>query len=108
MVFGKITGYVQFLLSPRRKIYGLRKRYDWIRERADRQHNRERRLAALKLLDQIEPTLVLLEEQQISGYERNRMIIYVKSGVEQAKELMKSGYKPPYAQPPVQPQQRRR
>ncbi len=107
MVLGRITGFVRFMLSPRRKIYGLRKKYNRLRERADRQGNKEKRLAILKLLDQIEPTLVLLEEQQITGYERNRMIGYVNSGIEQAKNVLKKDYKPVYMRPAPQQQKRR-
>lgn len=88
MVLGRISGFFQFLLSNRRVIHGLRKRYDHLRERADRENSREKRIAVLKLLDQIEPTLTVLEEQQIIGFERNRMTGHVRSGLDQAKRML--------------------
>lgn len=84
-----ILDAIGFLLSPRRKIYRLRKKYDRLREKADRIKQREKRLSALSILDQIESTLVILEEQNVSRFERSRMVGYVKSGLEKAKIVMK-------------------
>ena len=89
MVLQRIVGYVGFLVSYRHKIYSLRKRYDRMRERVDKLRNAEKRLYALKLLDQIEPTLVMLEEQRVSRFERGRMIRYVNNGVKQARVSIK-------------------
>ncbi len=69
-------------------IYSLRKKYDRIREKADRLENRQKRIAVLKMLDQVEPTLIMLEERDISMIERNRMIRYVKSGIQNAKDVL--------------------
>lgn len=89
MVLQRIIGYVGFLVSYRHKIYALRKRYDRMRERVDKLRNAEKRLYALKILDQIEPTLVMLEEQRVSRFERSRMIRYVNNGVKQARASIK-------------------
>ncbi|GEM_PF-3645637 len=81
-------GFFSRLFTFRGKIYSLRKKYDKIREKADREDNAEKRLNALKLLDQVEPTLVILEEQNISRFDRKRMVAVVDSGVEQAKAIL--------------------
>ncbi|MFH0832961.1 MAG: hypothetical protein V1900_04540 [Candidatus Aenigmatarchaeota archaeon] len=91
MVFRRIAGFISFMLSYRRKIYLLRKRYDKVREKADRERNAEKRGSALRMLDNIEPTLVMLEEQRISRFERSRMFGYVMSGIRQAKTALKGG-----------------
>jgi hypothetical protein len=93
MVFGRIAGYLGFLLSYRRKVFLLRKKYDRIREKADRIRSAEKRLAVLKILDHIEPTLIMLEEHKISRFERGRMFNMVRDGVGQAKRELKE-YRP--------------
>jgi hypothetical protein len=100
MVVKRIAGYVGFLFSYRHKVYSLRKRYDRVRERADKMRNAEKRLYALKILDQIEPTLVMLEEQRVSRFERGRMIRSVNSGIKQARGVIK-GKMPVQQQQPV-------
>ncbi len=80
---------IRFLLSPRSKIYRLRKKYDHLREKADKIRQREKRLSVLSILDQIESTLVILEEQNVSRFERHRMASYVRAGLEKAKVIMK-------------------
>lgn len=80
---------ITFLFSPRRKIYSLRKKYDRLREKADKIRQREKRLSVLRILDQIEATLVILEEQNVSRFEQHRMAGYVKAGLEKARIVMK-------------------
>jgi len=101
MVLGRIAGYLRFLLSYRRKVFLLRKRYDRTREKADKIKSPEKRLAVLKLLDQIEPTLVMLEEHRISRFERGRMFSMVRKGVEQAKRELKYSYPSQIAKRPT-------
>ncbi len=100
MVIKRIAGYISFLLSYRHKVFALRKKYDRVRERADKIRNAEKRLYALKILDQIEPTIVMLEEQRVSRFERGRMIRYVNSGIKQARSVIK-GKMPVQQQQPV-------
>lgn len=76
------------ILFGRRKVYRLRKKYDRMREKADRIKSREMRLPILRVLDQVEPTLVMLEEQKVSRFERARMMKYVGSGIREAKRVM--------------------
>ena len=89
MVFKRIADSLAFLFSYRRKIYKLRKKYDKTREKVDKERGRDKRLSALKVLDQVEPTLVMLEEHDISRFERGRMARYVNSGIAQAKRNLK-------------------
>jgi len=85
---GMVLGFIRFLFSWRRQIWMLRRRWDRIRERADKTANREKRLNALRILDQVEPTLVLLEEQKISRFDRPRLIGQVKMGIMQARNIL--------------------
>lgn len=71
-----------------RSIYGLRKSYDRAREKADRTKDAAKRMQALRLLDRVEPTLVMLEEQQLSRRDRGRFYVVVKQGIEQAKFVL--------------------
>lgn len=73
-------------IFSRNPVPGLRKKYDRLRERADRAKDRATRLEALRILDQVEPTLVALEEQEQPKFERRRMLGYVKSGLGRAGE----------------------
>ena len=89
MICTAVIDFIRFLFNPRRKIYKLRKDYDRVRERADKIRQREKRLSVLTVLDQLESTLVILEEQNVSRFERHRMAGYVKSGLAKAKTIMK-------------------
>lgn len=81
-----------------KKIYFLRKDYDKIREKADRIKSRQKRLAILSVLDKVEPTLVMMEEQKLRMTEKRRMMIYVRRGVNEAKLMTDKHYVPPYQQ----------
>jgi len=70
------------------KIYRLRRRYDRLRERTDRIGDKGKKVRLLKFLDEIEPTLVMLEEKDISRYEKRRMVHNIKSSLEQAKFML--------------------
>jgi len=95
--------YAWFIVGYRRRIFKLRKEYDHARERADKKTLRQR-IAILKVLDSVEPTLLTLEEQQISMFQRGKMIAQVRVAVEQAKEMLKENYAP---QQPVIPYRKR-
>ncbi|MBI2579330.1 MAG: hypothetical protein HYW27_00330 [Candidatus Aenigmarchaeota archaeon] len=89
MVLGRIVGPVAFLFSTRRKVYKLRRKYDKLREKADKTRDRQKRSAVLSVLDQIEPNIVILEEQNVSRFERGRMMNFAKSGLRKAEEILK-------------------
>jgi len=76
------------------KVYRLRKKYDRIREKADRCENPEKRNAALAELDNIENTLIMLEEQNVSRLDRGRFITSVRMGIEKAKSILEEDYIP--------------
>ncbi len=99
MFFSRITNYISFFFSYRRKVFRLRKKYDRTRERVDKTRNKDRRLRALKILDQIEPTLVIIEEQQVSRFERMRMFGYVEAGIREANKALKEEQKTIVMQP---------
>jgi len=82
-----ILDSIKFLFSRRHHIYVLRRKYDRIREKAVRHSSN--RLEALKILDQVEPTLVMLEEQNISAFERRRLAVYVTQGIRNAEYALK-------------------
>ena len=73
-------------------IYRLRKKYDRAREKADRCKDLKKRTAVLRVLDQIEPTLVVLEERNVTLVEKNRMKSYVRSGINEAKLILKKDF----------------
>ena len=81
-------GLFSLIFSFRGKIFRLRKKYDRLRERADMEDDAEKRLNVLKILDQVEPTLILLEEQNISRFDRQRLYVAVDSAIEQAKAML--------------------
>lgn len=71
-----------------RSVYALRKQYDRVREKADRERNLTKKMQALRMLDRIDPTLTMLEEQQIASRDRSRFYLLVKQGVEQARFVL--------------------
>ncbi|MBI5061588.1 MAG: hypothetical protein HZB67_04730 [Candidatus Aenigmarchaeota archaeon] len=87
-------GFIGFLFSWRRKVYILRRKYDRAREKVLKNGNTQKRLLALKILDNVEPTLIMLEEQRVSRFDRGRFISQVKTAVEQAKNVLKGNYAP--------------
>ena len=77
-------------LLRRNKIYALRKHYDRVRERADKIKDYGRRMQVLRMLDVVEPNLILLEENRIqSRFEKRRLVAQINATVENAKELVK-------------------
>lgn len=84
-VLSKAFGFIPYLFSYRRKVFKIRKKYDRLREKADKQKNAQKRLSTLKILDNAERILVMLEEQRISRFERGRMMRQVKVTLADAK-----------------------
>ena len=87
-------GFLGFLLSWRRKVYLVRRKYDRVREKADKEKNMQKRILALKILDSAEPTLRMLEEQKVSRFDRGRLLASVKLEVGRAKEVLSKDYMP--------------
>lgn len=80
-------GLVDFVLR-RPTPYKLRKGYDRLRERADKIRRIEERLQVLRSLDQIEPSIVSLEEHHMSNFERKRIMGYVASNLRKIKFML--------------------
>ncbi len=76
-------------IFSRNPVPGLRKKYDRLRERADKIKDRNIMLRLLRMLDQLEPTLIALEEQEQPKFERRRMASYVRDGLEQVQDTLK-------------------
>ncbi|MBI4162484.1 MAG: hypothetical protein HY513_02280 [Candidatus Aenigmarchaeota archaeon] len=77
-------------LLRRNSVYSLRKRYDRVREHADKLKDYNRKMHILRMLDVIEPNLILLEENRIqSRFEKRRLVAQIKATVENANELVK-------------------
>src|SRR3989344_2144268 len=104
----RVVGFIPYLFTFRRKVYVLRKKYDRAREKTDKIKNRQRRFTILRVLDQVEPTLVMLEEQPVSRFQRGKMVKYVKSGIDEARKMIKMKYSSSQAVPNVQPAQQKR
>ncbi len=68
---------------------GIRKKYDRVREKADKLKDKEKKMRLLRLLDQFEPTLIALEEQELPKFEKKKRTAYVKDGIEQAEKILK-------------------
>ncbi|HLD49124.1 MAG TPA: hypothetical protein VJB11_02070 [archaeon] len=86
-------GIVDFILR-RDTVYSLRKKYDRIRERADRERDRQKKMQTFRILDQIEPTIIAMEEHNMTMVEKQRMKKYIKSSMEEAKLMLKKDYVP--------------
>jgi hypothetical protein len=71
-----------------RRVRKLRKRWDRLREKADRKHGPVRS-RALQMLDAINGSIVTMEEQQLSRIDRARMAKDVEINLEEVKELLK-------------------
>ena len=70
----------------------LRKKYDRLREKTDRLKEKNQKLQILRYLDQLEPTLIALEEQEQPKFEKRRMVSYVRDGLESIEDMF-SGQK---------------
>lgn len=68
----------------------LRKKYDRMREKADKMKEKQAKISVLRFLDQLEPTIIALEEQDQPKFERRRMISYVRDNLEQLEDDIKT------------------
>jgi hypothetical protein len=71
-----------------RRVRKLRKRWDRLREKADRKHGPVR-AKALNLLDAINSNVTTMEERQLSRIDRARMAKDVEISLEEVRELLK-------------------
>ncbi|HLD39125.1 MAG TPA: hypothetical protein VJB05_02310 [archaeon] len=80
-------GIVDFLLR-RSSAYKLRRTYDKLREKADKIHNINQRIEILRMLDQLDPSIVSFEEHQMSHYEKKKTKYFIESNMRKVKFLM--------------------
>ena len=80
-------GIFDFLLG-RSRAYKLRKKYDRMRERADRIRDINERIDVLRLLDQLEPSVISLEEHQMSKFDKKRIASYIESNLRKIKFML--------------------
>jgi len=71
-----------------RRVRKLRKRWDRLREKADRKHG-PLRTRALQRLDAINSSITTMEETQLSRIDRARMAKDAEISLEEVKELLK-------------------
>ena len=76
------------LLLGRKSVYAIRKEYDRLRERTDKETNIDRRIAILHVLDSIEPSIVVLEEHIVSDYEKKKMIRFIKENLKRVRFMI--------------------
>jgi len=89
MVVRRVLGWFAFLLSARKDVYNIRKKYDEIREDMVRKKKTQRTLQILRLLDQLEPQIITLEEQDLHYRDRRKMILFIKTSLKDIKEKSK-------------------
>ena len=56
------------ILSRRPKPVAVRHKYDKVREKVDKLPRIEKRIELLKLLDQLEPQIVMMEEHHMNNF----------------------------------------
>lgn len=79
-----------FGFGSKYRIYRLRRRYDHIRERADKL-GRRKGFQVLKILDSVDGYIVQLEEQDVSMIQRKRMINSIENALQRAKTVLEAG-----------------
>lgn len=90
-ILGRVLGIGRW------KVYRLRKKWDRLREAAERSGDEKKRGQVLQILDRIESILVQLEEQQLSWGDRARYISQVVGALEEANMVLKRKEEKPAA-----------
>jgi len=68
----------------------LRKKYDKAREKTDKLKDYRKKMQLLRMLDTVEASLILFEEDRItSKFERRRMAAQIEAAVENAWDMLK-------------------
>lgn len=105
-IFGWVFGWGKW------RVYRLRKKWDRLREWADRLEDQEKKRQVIQLLDRAEPTISQLEEQQLTWTDRGRLTSQVAGQLEEVRALLRqkpekealppppTGEAPPAAAPP--------
>ena len=81
-------GIFDILLRRPRSIQ-VRKHYDKLREKVDRFPYIEKRIEMLKMMDQLEPHIISMEEHPMSKFEQKRTGGFVEAGLRRINYMMK-------------------
>lgn len=76
------------ILLRRPTAYRLRRDYDRVREKADKIKDISVRMEILRLLDQLEPSVVSLEEHHMSRFDKKRTSFYVRNNLKKVKTML--------------------
>ncbi|MBI4014621.1 MAG: hypothetical protein HY365_01565 [Candidatus Aenigmarchaeota archaeon] len=79
---------IRFFLSGKGDVYHLRKEYDRMREEVDKKPKQQERMALLRVLDQTEPSIAMLEEQNLPGNDGRKLKMFVRVSLAKVKASM--------------------
>ena len=80
-------GLIDFL-SGKPKPAKLRREYDKLREKVDRLPSIEKRIELLRMLDQFEPQITMMEEHHMSTFEMKKTAEYINYNIKRIRLLM--------------------
>jgi len=80
-------GLIDFL-SGKPKPAKLRREYDKLREKVDRLPSIEKRIELLRMLDQLEPQVTMMEEHHMSTFEMKKTAEYINYNLKRIRLLM--------------------
>ena len=80
-------GLVDFL-SRKPKVGKIRHGYDKLRERVDKLPKIEKRIELLRMLDQIEPQVAMMEEHHMSTFEMKKTAEYINHNIKRVELLI--------------------
>ncbi len=77
------------ILLRRPKVVRVRKHYDRLREKVDRFPVIAKRIELLKMMDQLEPHIISMEEHPMSKFEQKRTAGFIEAGLRRIDYMMK-------------------
>jgi hypothetical protein len=77
------------ILLRRSRVIRTRRHYDKLRERVDKFPRIEKRIEMLKMMDQLEPHIISMEEHPMSKFEQKRTAGFIEAGLRRIKYMMK-------------------
>ena len=97
-------GIVDFFFF-RNTPYRLRRKYDRLRERADKEKIINKRITILQFLDNIESYLMGIEEGFTPDFQKKKMMKYIGQNLNKAEKMLKDKE---YLAPMIKPNEQRR
>ncbi len=77
------------IILRRKSVYKLRKVYDRLREKMDKEPDMNVRLTVLQSLDKIETHIIQLEEGITPDFQKRRLMKYVDESLKKVKRMVK-------------------